>query len=97
MVDMEYGKCRICGKNSELTFEHIPPRGANNHNRVKIIREDDLIKTVTDENREPWNYDFLKYKNEQRGMGLHSLCSVIRKSYLIFLFCNKKVILNIFI
>jgi hypothetical protein len=26
----KYGKCRICGKESELRFEHAPPRSAIN-------------------------------------------------------------------
>ena len=72
---MDYGKCKICGKVGKLTFEHIPPRGANNDRRAKVITGEELLKTVTDENRNPWNYDGLKYINEQKGMGLYSLCS----------------------
>ena len=31
------GICHICGKETELTFEHLPPRKANNNNRAKAI------------------------------------------------------------
>ena len=72
---MKYGKCKICGKVGKLTFEHIPPKGANNDRRAMVITGEELLKTVTDENRDPWNYDGLKYINEQKGMGLYSLCS----------------------
>lgn len=71
---MKKGRCCICGKMEELTYEHIPPAKAFNSDRAKVITGDELIKTVTDENRLPWEYDHLKYNNQQRGMGLYSLC-----------------------
>lgn len=30
------GTCRLCGKEGELTFEHIPPRSAYNRDRVQL-------------------------------------------------------------
>ncbi len=32
-----YGKCHLCGKQSKLTFEHIPPQKAYNDKRVRAI------------------------------------------------------------
>ena len=31
------GICHLCGKYTELTFEHVPPKSANNKDRAKLI------------------------------------------------------------
>ena len=36
----KYGKCHLCGKQSKLTFEHIPPQKANNNREVHVIQGD---------------------------------------------------------
>lgn len=63
-----YGICHICGKEKELTFEHLPPRKANNSNRAKAIVGDELTKHIAGNNK-PWDFSDCKYKNMQRGMG----------------------------
>lgn len=68
------GICHICLKETELTFEHIPPESAFNNERSKAITGEEFIKTVADTKRKPWDFSDLKYEQKQRGMGLHSLC-----------------------
>ena len=72
---LNMGVCHICGKYDNLTFEHIPPKKAFNFTRAKLITGDEIIKTIADETRLPWDYSNLNYKNEQRGVGIYSLCS----------------------
>ena len=62
--------CRLCGKKTELSFEHIPPKSAHNKNKVKTYNGKQLI------GREeyPWVLDDLPYKQSQKGAGLYSLC-----------------------
>lgn len=36
MARKVHGICCICGKESDLTFEHIPPRAAFNHFNLKL-------------------------------------------------------------
>ena len=42
------GKCRICGEEGYLTFEHIPPRSAGNKQEARVITNDSFTKLVTD-------------------------------------------------
>lgn len=72
---MKKGKCHICQEETELTFEHIPPHKAFNSHTVKIIEGEELIKTICDESKIPWDYSNLKYSLNQKGMGMYSLCS----------------------
>lgn len=67
-----YGKCALCGKECELTFEHIPPRAAFNSHPARPVSGDKIIK---DNNRMPWDMSGLQYENQQRGMGRYSLCA----------------------
>ena len=71
------GKCAICGRDEQLTFEHIPPSSAFNSKPVKPVSGVDLLIEVGSNNsmRMPWETDHLPYTNLQRGMGKHSLCS----------------------
>lgn len=68
------GKCHICQNETELTYEHIPPHKAFNWSSAKSIEGNEIMKLVTDDNRMPWEMNGLKYKQKQRGMGMHSLC-----------------------
>lgn len=68
-----YGICHICGQVKELTFEHLPPKKANNSNRVKAIVGDELMKHIAGNNM-PWDFSGHQYKNMQRGMGTNSIC-----------------------
>ena len=61
------GICHICGKEGELTFEHIPPRNALNNQATKMYSGDNLIKRMQGEKA--------KYENQQAGAGRYSLCA----------------------
>lgn len=68
-----YGKCHICGKKTQLTFEHIPPEKANNSDDAHAILGDTLMNHIGS-TRQPWDLTGLRYKNLQRGMGGYTLC-----------------------
>jgi len=64
------GICRLCGKEEELTFEHIPPRSSfNKHTKfvsidfMEYVQSDDII------NNPP------RGKIKQGGIGYNTLCS----------------------
>lgn len=60
MAKKHFGICRICGANTKLSFEHIPPKRAFNDNQV-------VFQTI---------YDGLqgRYSKQRQGMGNYSLC-----------------------
>ena len=58
-----YGKCRICGREGKLSFEHVPPRAAYNK------------KTVIEYTVESWiRRQSTKGKQQQGGIGKYTLC-----------------------
>lgn len=65
------GKCALCRKECQLTFEHIPPRAAFNSTPAKPISGDGAL---FDDDRMPWDTTGLPYQNQQKGMGRYSLC-----------------------
>ena len=71
-----YGKCALCGRECELTFEHIPPRAAFNSTPARPVTGMELLidKTPDGEERMPWDTTGLRYRNQQKGMGKYSLC-----------------------
>lgn len=72
-----FGKCALCGKECELTFEHIPPRAAFNSDRVRPVAGKVLMskEVLEDHDRMPWDTSGLPYQNMQKGMGAFSLCA----------------------
>ena len=66
-----FGKCVLCGRDCELTFEHIPPRAAFNSTPARPVSGTDLFN---DDEKMPWDLDGLQYENQQRGMGRYTLC-----------------------
>ena len=72
---LEFGKCKVCGLHKVLTEEHIPPKSTFNNGTIKIINADEAMKTITDKNRLPWDFDGLKYKLKQGGRTFKTLCS----------------------
>ena len=66
-----FGKCALCGKECNLSFEHIPPESAFNNSPAKPVSGDKLVE---DDDRMPWDTSGLKYEHQQRGMGKYSLC-----------------------
>lgn len=65
------GKCALCRKECNLTFEHIPPKAAFNSTPARPITGEKLIHP---DERMPWETDGLRYVNQQQGMGKYSLC-----------------------
>lgn len=70
----EYGKCRICGEEGRLTFEHIPPSATYNKQSVRIVKLMDLIKAENEDDAYPWVLDQASYTISQRGIGEYCLC-----------------------
>ena len=70
MVDI----CALCGRKTEMTFEHIPPRSCFNSLPAKPVSGDALINSMSQDKRKPWDTSGLTYKNQQSGMGMWSLC-----------------------
>ena len=66
-----YGRCALCRKECDLTFEHIPPKAAFNSTPARPVTGDRMIG---DEDRMPWDTTGLQYDNQQKGMGKYSLC-----------------------
>jgi hypothetical protein len=60
------GTCRICGKHTTLTFEHIPPKVAFNHSPVRTFNGESIAKNEGGKK--------IKYKINQRGSGDYVLC-----------------------
>jgi len=57
------GKCRICGKDGKLSFEHVPPQKAFNE------------ETVIEYTLESWvKKQVVKGKKRQGGLGEYTLC-----------------------
>ena len=71
------GKCRICGKISPLTYEHVPPRKAFNSNKAFVYCGRKILEQ--DSEGFPWEISSrLKGKQLQRGIGhIHFVKDVI--------------------
>lgn len=66
---MTKGICRLCGDNTDLSFEHVPPKVAFNKNTKYVsVAFDDYIK-----NENPLKNP-IKGKTKQGGVGYNSLC-----------------------
>lgn len=69
------GKCKLCGKNENLTYEHVPPQTAFNSFPVKMYSFDEAVQALTGVNgRMPWDFEGLYGKINQRGSGDYYLC-----------------------
>lgn len=62
------GRCRICGEDSELTFEHVPPRKAFNQRTVRVFKGEQIMELGPDG---PFDRGG---RLEQGGTGAHTLC-----------------------
>lgn len=70
-LNKRYGTCVICGKETILTYEHIPPKMALNNAPIKSYNG---FNVMVDDNILPWDFEGRKYKNLQKGMGKYTLC-----------------------
>ena len=43
------GYCSICGKYTNLSFEHTPPEDALNNKRAKVYSGDEVVKKIKGE------------------------------------------------
>jgi hypothetical protein len=66
VVEKKFGTCCICGEDSELSYEHVPPEAAFNDQRIFQHSLQDMMK-AEEEGRKP------KGKWVQRGAGRYSL------------------------
>jgi hypothetical protein len=60
-------RCRVCGREVELTFEHLPPRGAGNRGRAEVLGIDAWLRRDEHGSTE-------RGRIVQRGSGVQSLC-----------------------
>lgn len=65
----KFGKCHLCGKYAELTFEHVPPKSANNKDRAKLLTGKEIFDT-----KKLRTGKSLRYINQQQGAGNYTLC-----------------------
>lgn len=65
------GVCRICGRESRLTFEHVPPKATYNKSSVKYVNVMELIKA---DDVLPWELDKVAGHISQKGKGGYWLC-----------------------
>jgi hypothetical protein len=66
-----FGTCRLCGKKTNLTFEHIPPKSTFNKNSGYIISPISIIESI--ESKDPFSTN-PKGIIKQGGTGNYSLC-----------------------
>ena len=66
---MTSGICRLCGENTMLTFEHVPPRTTFNKNtKYSSVAFEEYVKTENPLKNPP------KGKTKQGGVGYNSFC-----------------------
>jgi len=61
------GICHICGSYRKLSFEHVPPRAAFNHQRILHIAFEKILASETLD-------EIPGGKVQQRGAGAYTLC-----------------------
>jgi hypothetical protein len=65
--DNDDAACRVCGRVTDLTFEHLPPSSAGNEGRAEMLGIDEWLQR--DETGKPE-----RGKIVQRGSGAYTLC-----------------------
>ena len=70
----KYGICKLCGKYSILTYEHVPPKAAFNDTSIKQVSGEEALKSVADD-RLPWDLSGLYGTIHQQGTGGYYLCN----------------------
>jgi len=65
------GVCRVCDKQTKLTFEHIPPRSSGNDHKVQLYSGVDCVKSSLFGLDSPDG----EYVIQQQGMGFVRLCT----------------------
>ena len=73
----EFGVCKICGYSGQLSFEHVPPNKAFNHQRHYYQIEFDKLIEIEDDFLDlsmGQIYEKGHSKKKQGGIGFYSLC-----------------------
>ena len=74
MGKTHFGVCCVCGRERKLTFEHIPPKKANNNTQVKnILHPLEFFESEKAFNEKIKEIEFKL--GSQKGMGDYTLCS----------------------
>lgn len=60
------GKCQLCGKHGDLTFEHVPPASAYNNKPIYVQVADHLIESSSPR--------YGKRMKNNKGFGAYTLC-----------------------
>ena len=68
MKNKVVGKCQLCGKNEELTFEHVPPKAAFNDKPVLVQKHEHMFNEKS--------YVYGKSMRSNQGAGSYSLCKL---------------------
>jgi 5-methylcytosine-specific restriction endonuclease McrA len=63
----EFGKCRICGNDGQLSFEHVPPQAAFNNAPAVGYTMDEHLRAEGD-------LALMRGEKSQRGVGAFTLC-----------------------
>ena len=66
------GRCRLCGKIGELSYEHIPPKATFNNQPVKMYYGIDVLAK---NQKTGEGFVGIPYENQQKGAGGYTLCS----------------------
>lgn len=69
------GICKLCGKETELTFEHVPPRSAFNDKTINIYRGEDIFDYIKCDEVDKIDMMNVKHKISQKGSGDYYLCA----------------------
>lgn len=68
--DSDERRCRVCGMEVELTFEHLPPKSAFNARRAEMFGMEQWLNRSLDTGRPEG-----RGKIQQRGSGATTLCA----------------------
>lgn len=71
MKNKKKGKCHLCGKITELTYEHVPLRKAFNEHWAFIV----WGKEVIGREEFPWDFSGVRGEQHQKGIGWYTLCN----------------------
>jgi hypothetical protein len=66
--DEDDAACRVCGRVTDLTFEHVPPRSAGNRGRAEMLGIEGWLGRTEDGSTERGTIS-------QRGSGVYTLCA----------------------
>lgn len=67
------GICHVCGKTTDLSFEHVPPRALSNTSPVKKYSGVELAQATGSLFNA--SFDGIRYKSSQRGSGFQTICA----------------------